>query len=265
MTARHGVTSNTPDRLIIDQGAAYLDYGLGGQRLLGATRGGSTFETGASIREIPVDGAKSPVRGFRRIERYDPILTVQLLEMTKQNLIDAIAGGNETSTPVTQSVDAEWIGDGDDAETDFSMENTDVVEDSEKVYLDTGSGPVLQTKGTDYTIVYSTGVVTMLSTPSTGDRLTASYSYETGDAATHDTITAGDIELADYFENVALVGEVSGTTNPVIVKVSNAIVVNALSLAMAPNDEVVSEIQFAGHADPSALTTVPFEIQWPRS
>jgi len=52
MKVRSGISSDTPDRIIIDAGAVYLNYGLGTQRLLGATRGGNEFNLNRVTKNI---------------------------------------------------------------------------------------------------------------------------------------------------------------------------------------------------------------------
>ena len=50
-------------------------------RPLGATRGGATFDPQKEERQIEVNGARSPIIAMSRVDRVEPILTVQLLEM----------------------------------------------------------------------------------------------------------------------------------------------------------------------------------------
>ena len=81
---------------------------------------------------------------------------------------------------------------------------------------------------------------------------------------THDVIKSNlAIAVGDYLDNVALVAEVSGTTNPIIIIIENALADNDLSVAFNDKDEGVLEIQFSAHYDPDALTTVPYEIRYP--
>jgi len=103
---RHGVTANTDKRIIIDAGAVYWkatdDWAVGAAgTLLGATRGGSVFEINRTIRRIDPDGAKGPVKGFRRLEEVAATLTVNLLEITEANIQMMIAGSDLTAHVIT--------------------------------------------------------------------------------------------------------------------------------------------------------------------
>ena len=74
MSRKHGVTTNTYKKLVIDSGAVYKNYGESGEALLGATRGGNTFTIEQEIRNMEVDGAKGSVKGFRRITAVNCII-----------------------------------------------------------------------------------------------------------------------------------------------------------------------------------------------
>ena len=112
--AKHGVSASTPDRLIIDAGAVYLNWVdvTNPGTLLGATKGGNVFELARTIRDIRPDGASGPVKGFRRIEEVVASLTTNLLEITEDNLLKAIAGSSATAHVITGAEidDADFIG-----------------------------------------------------------------------------------------------------------------------------------------------------------
>lgn len=100
---KHGVSADTPDRILIDAGAVYTgwtDVASPGT-LLGATRGGNVFEINRTIRRMDPDGAKGPVKGFRRVEEVVATLTVNLIEITEENLLKALAGSSATSHVIT--------------------------------------------------------------------------------------------------------------------------------------------------------------------
>lgn len=98
----NGLTGTSKERFIIDAGAVYLnmDFAEGsftGGELLGATSGGNEFVIQQEVRQIEVDGAKGRVKGLQVITFQNPTLTVNLKEMTAQNLAKAITGA-EVST-----------------------------------------------------------------------------------------------------------------------------------------------------------------------
>lgn len=94
----NGLTSASAERFIIDAGAVYLNTtftagAFTGGTLLGATSGGNEFVIQQEIRQIEVDGAKGRTKGLNQITFQNPVLTVNLKEMTAQNLTQAITGG----------------------------------------------------------------------------------------------------------------------------------------------------------------------------
>jgi hypothetical protein len=108
------VNADTPDRLLFDAGALYRDYGEDGEDLIGATRGGSTFNVDREDREIEVDGVHGPVQGLRRTIRHTATLEVTFLEMSEQTFVDLTRGTStsdgthHTVTPDNEIVDADF-------------------------------------------------------------------------------------------------------------------------------------------------------------
>lgn len=110
---KHGVSSDTPDRILIDAGAVYTGWTSVASpgTLLGATKGGNVFEINRTIRRMDPDGAKGPVKGFRRIEEVVATLTVNLMEVTEANLLKALAGSSASANVITggEIDDADYI------------------------------------------------------------------------------------------------------------------------------------------------------------
>lgn len=100
---KHGVSANTPDRLVIDAGAVYTGWTSVSSpgTLLGATKGGNVFEVNRTLRDIRPDGAKGPVKGFRRLDEVAATLTANLMEITEANLLTALPGAAATSHVIT--------------------------------------------------------------------------------------------------------------------------------------------------------------------
>lgn len=94
-----GLRTESVDHLIVDAGAVYVNLDETDERLLGATRGGSTFRIEQDVREIEVDGSPGPLKGARRVVEVRPQLTTNLLEMTMENLLMAIPGAEATPIP----------------------------------------------------------------------------------------------------------------------------------------------------------------------
>jgi hypothetical protein len=104
MSRYHGVTSDTPDRFVIDSGEVRVgliydedtetitDEGL----CIGATRGGTTFTVEQEIREMPVDGAKGPVKGCERITKVNAKMTLNMVEWSTYLIRMALPGTSKT-------------------------------------------------------------------------------------------------------------------------------------------------------------------------
>ena len=103
MARQHGVTTDTYKNLVIDSGAVYKNYGEAGEALLGATRGGNTFTVEQEVRNMEVDGAKGPVKGFRRITNVTASITANFVEFSKEVLNLAMVGSDIADYPDTPS------------------------------------------------------------------------------------------------------------------------------------------------------------------
>lgn len=73
------------------------------------------------------------------------------------------------------------------------------------------------------------------------------------------------IELTDYIDNITFVGKKSGTAEPIIIQVYNAINTNGLSLQTQPRGEAVIAMTFKGHYDSNELDNPPFAIYYPKA
>lgn len=83
-------------------------------------------------------------------------------------------------------------------------------------------------------------------------------------AKTHDGIRRNrEILNTDYIENVALVGNISGTNTPIILIIENALADGNLELSTEDKEEAGLEIQYTGHYDPAELDNEPWEIRFP--
>lgn len=94
--------------------------------------------------------------------------------------------------------------------------------------------------------------------------LCASEIDETSDEK-YDIITANNyITLDDYIENITWVGTLSGSTEPVIIQVYNALNTEGLKLATKDKDQSVVAMNFSGRYDANDLDTPPFKIMYPK-
>lgn len=257
-----GVTAQTIHNIITDAGAVYLNYGLGApERLLGATEGGSSFLVDREVREIPFDGPRGKLKGGRRIITENASLTVNMKEMSAENLQVALAG-SEITAPTEAAIYAEFLGLGLDASTESFTFNEEPIIGTERFYID--GVPADWTLGVDYTIAGTAFETLADDTLTAGQELTTSYRYDTGTAATHDVIISdAEIELADYIDNVALVATVTGSGEPVVCLIKNALADENLEMNFTDKEETVVEITFSAHYDPADLALPIYEIRYP--
>ena len=103
----------------------------------------------------------------------------------------------------------------------------------------------------------------------TGAEATAIDQDGGGGGNTHDSIRRSrSIALSDYITNIALVGEVLGTTRRGIFIVYNAISTENFEIGTSDEDEAVLTLTLAGHfnaadLDATGVAEEPWEIRWP--
>jgi len=104
MARKTGLNTKSLERIILDAGVVFLNYGstdpLKPQIKLGATRGGSSFSVSGERRDMPFDGLTGIVRGGARFMGVTAELTVNLVEISKEILAIAVPGAKYgTPTP----------------------------------------------------------------------------------------------------------------------------------------------------------------------
>lgn len=96
------------------------------------------------------------------------------------------------------------------------------------------------------------------------DALTSSE-VDTATNTDYDIIRAKNhIELDDFIDNITYVGKKSGTVEPVIIQIYNAINTSGLTLTTADKGEVVIAMEFEGHYAADDLDNPPFAIYFPK-
>lgn len=265
-----GFTALTPERLLIGPGAVYLDYGLPGERLLGATDGGNSFNLGVSYRDIAVDKPFGMVKGLRQIQNIQPTIQTNLKELSVDNLKAIIPGLEEVAgTNNFEMVPAEYVGDGDAAQTTFTLANGNVVASSLRVYLD----GVLTSA---YTLTAATGQIVFDAAPANGVAITAAYTYNTGAASDHTILRINPLADSHYFANVALLGTAKGKNKPVVIVIKNALASVEGDTSLEQDDEATLQVTFTGtfaSADIESYLAgtvelpdiAPVEVRWPNS
>lgn len=102
MSKYNGVTDKTYERFLVDAGAVYVGFtspsNLG--TLLGATRGGNSFQIETEIKNMNVDGAPGRVKGDARITKSNASMKIKLVEITTSALLLALPGATAADFPV---------------------------------------------------------------------------------------------------------------------------------------------------------------------
>ena len=102
--------------------------------------------------------------------------TIQAGLAETQGTLEVRGGMQANATITTKSLTtltAEAVGTGDASTTVFPLDQSPVLTNSDTVYLDA----VAKTRDTDYTINFSTGVVTFTAAPGSSVAITADYKY----------------------------------------------------------------------------------------
>lgn len=73
-----------------------------------------------------------------------------------------------------------------------------------------------------------------------------------------------DIEIDDYIDNVTWVGKLSGSEEPVIIMVYNALNTDGLKITVQDKSEATIPATFYGHYDADKLDEPPFTIFYPK-
>lgn len=90
-------------------------------------------------------------------------------------------------------------------------------------------------------------------------------SVDTATDQTYDIVTASNaIQLSNYLDNITWVGRLSGSNNPVVIQIYNALSTEGITLNTADKAEGVLPITFMAHYDALELDTVPFKIYYPK-
>ena len=101
----------------------------------------------------------------------------------------------------------------------------------------------------------------------TEDILVATLSTATKDTSTNTKYTIikpkETIEDSDYITNITWIGCQTGSKEPLIIQIFNALSQDGLSLKPQKKSEAVLAVNFAGHYDISNLDEPPFAIYYP--
>lgn len=76
-------------------------------------------------------------------------------------------------------------------------------------------------------------------------------------------VPKGELADSDYLDNVTWIGKMSGSNNPIMIVLKNAVNLNGFSLAAQDKNEANVPIVLTAHYDMDDLDTVPVEIYVP--
>lgn len=120
-----GLTSLTKKNIQLDAGALYKNFvpatdtpATASAKLIGATEGGATLAIVPEVRQIAVDGAKGPTKGFEVIDSWTATLSATIKEVKADTV--KLALGAATVTTSTSPADYDKIvPDADFDDTDY--------------------------------------------------------------------------------------------------------------------------------------------------
>lgn len=73
------------------------------------------------------------------------------------------------------------------------------------------------------------------------------------------------IEETDYIDNITWIGSLSGSNEPVIIQIFNALNTEGFSIEPKDSDDIIAELKFEGHYDTDNLDAPPFAIYYPNA
>ena len=98
----NNLTTAQIEKIQLDSGIIYLNYGTASQLKLAPTRGGGEFSVLASVRDIEYDGRMGKTKGMRVTEEINAMLKVGVLNMSQDTLALALAkSGSKATNPST--------------------------------------------------------------------------------------------------------------------------------------------------------------------
>lgn len=102
MTPLSGYTATLPNDVLLDSGTLYV-----GSTVVGASRGGLSFDPQKEQRNVEFDGKKSPILGLDRITKMAPIISGTMIEFGQADITVYDTGATSSfasATAVTGSI-----------------------------------------------------------------------------------------------------------------------------------------------------------------
>ena len=92
------LTAKDVEKIEIDHGIIYINYGEEDERLLAPTRGGVAFGGTTNVRDIEFDGRPGKTAGMQVRDENGATISTTLLAMTQENLALILNGGKKEVT-----------------------------------------------------------------------------------------------------------------------------------------------------------------------
>jgi hypothetical protein len=277
-TRYHGITDKTYKRFVVDAGAIYKNYGVpirtitlntvvagdklvvNGVTLTGVSADpvGNDFLVGVSDTATATNLAAviAAMAGIASAVAAEKVITVtgangkELTITTPDATITIVSNGN-TNTLIGATRDGNT----------FTIET-----EYRQIGLDGAKGPVKGGEDISSVSAKLSAKFVEISTDLIKTALPGSSAadYPTS-TPTHDEIRRSlEIALTDYIANVAMVGRVSGSGEPIICGIENALSLGGFELAEADNDETGITLELTAHFDPADLNKEPWFVRWPK-
>ena len=74
-----------------------------------------------------------------------------------------------------------------------------------------------------------------------------------------------NVTECDFIDNITLMGNLSGSEDPVIIQIFNALNTEGLTITPQDGSDIVAELTFKGHYSADKLDNPPFAIYYPKS
>lgn len=161
-----------------------------------------------------------------------------------------------TDTPVTAA--AKLIG------ATVGGSTFSAVPGARQISVDGVKGPTKGFEAIDSWTITLTSTIKEVTVASIKLALAAASSAATSGSPTGYTkIELKELEDSDYLENITWIGRMSGSEDPIMIVIKNALCLNGFSLQAQDKNEGSVPVVFTAHYDVSDLEEVPVEIYVP--
>jgi len=72
--------------ILLGEGTVYVNYGVAGEAIIGATEGGSKFVIQRKVIDMKYDGAYGPTKSLKRVDLFIPQLIINFLKLNYTTL-----------------------------------------------------------------------------------------------------------------------------------------------------------------------------------